>query len=117
MVIEAGFGTGLLLHGLPDATGHAPAHQLPALAHAAGFGIALLPAETLGALGITLAQFFAGIRLVFVLIALGVVDEAQLQGIDRQGASQFIHGTLQADQPQRRSRGAHVQGREHIQRQ
>ncbi|MNP13315.1 hypothetical protein D3C76_1055920 [compost metagenome] len=88
---------------------------MPAFTHAARFRVALVPAETTGTLGITLTQFLAGIRLAFVLVAFGVVDQPQLDRIDRQSTGQFIHGALQANQAEGGTGCAHVQRRVDVQ--
>src|SRR3546814_7376268 len=98
-----------LLHGLPHTARHAPTDQLPTFTHATWLRVAPVPAKTTGTLGIAFTQLLAGVWLVFVLVTLGIVEQPQLNRIDRQGIGQFIHGALQADQPEGSAGGAHVQ--------
>src|SRR6185437_13353217 len=79
------------LHRVPDARRHAPADELAVLAHGARLRHTPRPAEALRALAIAFAQLLAAVRAIRALVALGIIDEAQLQRIDARGGGELIH--------------------------
>ncbi len=87
-----------------------------AFAHAARFHRAARPAEAFGALRIAGAQLLAGIGLVLVAVALGEVDQAQLQRIDAARMGQLVHGAFQCVYAEGRAGRAHVDRGEHVER-
>ena len=79
------------LQCFPHAGRHAPADQLAAVAHRARLGIALVPAERLGALAVAFAQRLAAVRPIVVLIALRITPQAKLERIELERDRKLVH--------------------------
>ena len=98
------------LEGVPDAARHAPADQIAAVAHRARRGVALLPAEGLGALAVAFAQGLAAVGPAVVLVAFGIAAQAELERVDLQRDGQLVHRGFQRIDGGRRTGAAHVAG-------
>src|SRR5260370_12276239 len=92
------------LQRFPHAGRHAPADELAALAHRARLRAAPLPAESLRALPVALAQLLAAIGLVGVLIAVRIAAQAQLDRVALYPARKLVHRAVQRTRPGPRPR-------------
>ena len=100
---EEGRAAGAVVGG-----GHAVADELVALAHAGrACAVAFGPAEAFGGLGVALAEMFAGPGMALAWIFFGVVDEAELDGVDVEFFGEFVEGDLEADAAGGFAGGAH----------
>ena len=79
------------------AGGDAPADQMMALAHRAGLGVALRPAESFGPLFIGLAQPARRPWLLRVRIFLRIIQQADRQGIDAHFIGKLVDRTFDAE--------------------
>ena len=73
-----------------------------------GSGIALVPAERLGALAVAFPQCFAAERLINVLIAIGIAAQAKFERIDLERNRKLIHRAFKRIDAGRAAWAAHI---------